>query len=825
MVGNEGDMLLRRIEISGFKSFGARTKVDVSSRIVGIVGPNGAGKSNVVDAVRWVLGEQSIKALRLKKSEEIIFAGTPKKSRASMAEVTIRLDNSDNKIPIELTEIELTRRLYRSGESEYLLNGRKTRLGQIELLLARSGFGTGSYSVVGQGMIDQILLANPAERKAMFDEASGIKAYELDRAQHLKKIEKSRSNLSSVEAILRELAPQQQAMRAQAELLQRRSEIRAQLTESRQHYLAQQALAQRERLAQVDRDMKADTKKLEAIRSQEKAVRTAITELEKKQSDAIRQISTNSKSLKRTEQLRDDTVRQLAQLQAEHSSLLGQVPDRRKEESQLKRELTAKTTQLEKITARLIKINQAIANYQAKISEYDDKLKKVHAEQSKVRSQILRNSKNRYLQHALGLTQLLSDHLSKKHVVDEQQLNLAVHKLARFLRLAIDLQPEELPAKLTRLQNSANRLMAHRDEVNEQQTAEIIRLRALELDQATIEAEMADIKEDLRSLADPKVSAEQDKLTDKIKQLQSKLDDYDSQLEQLRGSFVQTQETTGTADLAALNTKLQGIIVERVQLEAQLKDREADKKSLIAEEQQWLEQAKQWGIALSALPKQPRPTTLAAINRLEGELEAIAEIDPALLEEVAALDERVDYLNRQVADLAQAIVDTEAIISKLEKKIVHQFETRFRKINKQFAHYFGILFGGGDAQLSLVQGDGSEYGIEILVTPPNKRPGLLSSLSGGEKALSSIALLAAILSVNPSPFVILDEVDAALDEANSVKFGKIIQEISRFSQVLVITHNHQTMQVAGELMGVTAGPDGSSTILSVQLAVAEALSH
>ena len=178
-------MFLEKIQLNGFKSFAQPTELRFTKGITAVVGPNGSGKSNIADAIRWVLGEQSMKMIRGKKSEDVIFAGSDKKSRLGMAEVSLFLNNNDGQAPIDFSELFITRRFYRSGEGEYLLNGGKVRLSDIQLLLAQAGIGQRSYAVIGQGQIDQVIVATPSERKAFFDEATGVRQFQIKREQAL----------------------------------------------------------------------------------------------------------------------------------------------------------------------------------------------------------------------------------------------------------------------------------------------------------------------------------------------------------------------------------------------------------------------------------------------------------------------------------------------------------------------------------------------------------------------------------------------------------------------------------------------------------------
>src|SRR4029079_9174186 len=200
-------MYLKRLELQGFKSFAHKTVLDFDPGMTAVVGPNGSGKSNVADSLRWVMGEQSLKLLRGKKSEDVIFAGSDKKSKLSMAEVALTFDNKDRKIPVEYSEVVITRRLYRNGDSEYLMNNQRVRLLDVVEALMKSGFGATNYAVIGQGTIDQMILAGPAEIKNLGDEAARGKPYYIKREKTIRRLEQTEENLTRVSALISEIEP------------------------------------------------------------------------------------------------------------------------------------------------------------------------------------------------------------------------------------------------------------------------------------------------------------------------------------------------------------------------------------------------------------------------------------------------------------------------------------------------------------------------------------------------------------------------------------------------------------------------------------------
>ncbi|MBI5405373.1 MAG: AAA family ATPase, partial [Candidatus Kerfeldbacteria bacterium] len=222
-------MYLEKLDIQGFKSFAVKSNLEFRTGITAIVGPNGSGKSNVADAIRWVLGEQSLKTIRGKKAEDVIFAGSDKKTKLGAAEVSLYLNNEDGQAPIDFSEVVITRRVYRDGTGEYLINKRAVRLQDIQMLLAKSNFGQRTYSVIGQGMVDQILVTSPQERKHFFDEAAGVRQYQLKREQTVSKLDSTRDNLRQAEILMQEIEPRLRSLTRQVRRLERRAEVEKEL--------------------------------------------------------------------------------------------------------------------------------------------------------------------------------------------------------------------------------------------------------------------------------------------------------------------------------------------------------------------------------------------------------------------------------------------------------------------------------------------------------------------------------------------------------------------------------------------------------------------
>lgn len=807
---------LRSLEIAGFKSFAKRTKLEFGEGLVAIVGPNGSGKSNIVDAIKWVFGEQKTKSLRTEKSEELIYHGSDGKARASMAEVVLTLDNSSGKIPIELSEIEITRRLYRSGESNYLLNGKKVSLSSIHELLAKSGFGIGSYTVVGQGLIEKLILATGQERKQLFEEASGIKQFEIKQKQIKRKIEVTKNNLMQIGAMIDEYSPQHKNLAKQTELLEKRQQLTEALLELRTNYLSAEYL----------RASKQKTNLQDKIVSHEAGladVARQISSLEKGRSphrkrnsqDTVRRLSL---SLKVAEKKREKLDAQITQIKVEleqSNLLLVNNADH----------IDDLNNQIKDIKTKLNLHHTTQSSIQKKIDKYDSKLKEIDRKIA-VHTQLLdsatakldKTQKAEYLQHSLGLIDILQSAIETGKSKD--RLTIIFYKLRRMIRHSIADNSAELALKVTRVQNDISALLGEREKVTEQQTSQVIALRANELDEASLKGNFDKVNAQLKNIQ----KQNQPKQTKYLESLNLRLNNLQSQktllLEEISNTnqevakIASAQEDTDQSSYYAQHEKLTNrqtlLEQQQVSMDEQLRDTESLVGELQKLEQRWFVDSTFKALA------QPTRTDLNKIHSIEAELALLQDIDPTINTSYKELSAKLGYLTSQSKDLQKALTNLEAVLIDSQKEMQKQFKIGFNKINHHFGRSFGALFGGGQAGLELVdEHDG--YGIEIMVQLPNKRTQHLSSLSGGEKALASVALLSAILSANPSPFMVLDEVDAALDEVNTKKFAKLLSEMTKYAQVLVVTHNHDTMEMADELLGVTTSGNNESHIIRVQL--------
>lgn len=874
-------MYLEKLEIQGFKSFAHKNVLffpGISGKdkrgITAVVGPNGSGKSNVADAVRWSLGEQSMKTLRGKKSEDVIFSGSDKKGQLGMAEVSLHFNNEDRQAPIDYSQVVLTRRLYRNGDSEYLLNNSRVRLFDIQMLLAKASFGQKTYSVIGQGMVEGFLNTSLSERKEFFDEATGVKQYQIKRDDALNKLRVSHENFLQAEMLVAEIEPRMKSLTRQVARLRKRDELEKELDVVRRDYYSYTW----NDLTTAYKKANEDYLVLEKEKnSKEKRVDLLESELEafKKESFRGGDFERLQGELGAVQGRRNVIARDLARIEAQIEIKL---------EADGHFDLAFMHNKKEEIKASIQEADNEIASLSERIETEKSSQTMVLKERQQIEEKIqILNKQMRGLGRFVEETtpDLHTSLLEISQQIDEMEKtdNLELirkmmielkHRIAKAIKATKEngkqeLKPNEEWSRLYELMESLNkereefvRLQGEKQMVVNQL---LERSRLLKEKISDLKKEEQGIETKIRQYSGLSSTAE---LEESKKKLVLSLTKEDSEIIKLKESLSnlnQAEETkrqklfslqkelqSGQSEINALAGRLQTLKIEATRYETRLEDLETEIRAEIG--------------TLAEIKKHPLPESLnvsaskETIRHLKKQLETIGGIDPSVETEYSKTKERYDFLTGQILDLKEAVHSLEKIIKELDIVIREKFDKEFKEIARKFEEYFKILFNGGTARISKVmeaemtesvENEGNAdpkaeedklkkikflqkhnssglAGIEIKATPPGKRINSVAMLSGGERALTSIALICAIISTNPSPFVVLDEVDAALDEANSERLAKILDELSHKTQFIVITHNRASMRKANILYGVTMGDDGVSKLLSVKLdeAVAKA---
>lgn len=762
-------MFLRKVEISGFKSFAQKTVLEFASGddtkddgkrfpITAVVGPNGSGKSNVADAIRWAMGEQSMKNLRGKKSEDIIFAGSGKKERLGSAWASLYFDNHDKRIPLEFSEVVITRKLFRSGESEYLINGSKVRLLDVIDLLAKAGVGKESYCVINQGMSDATLNATPAERRTVLEDAAGVKHFQIKKERSIKKLDSTRENLGRVGDLLKEIEPHLKMLKRQAEKAQKGKEVSDRLKERQTKlysFLWHSFLEEKNNVLGEKGDFGA--KMMNVQRDADKI------------NDEISKYSKEVQNLDKQEEL-----------EKKKQELFGEL-------NRLEKELVITEGRIV-IESEKNRSQKIIESIPVDLDYVKEKLSKIRKDQDELIGRIQNAEKLEDLQ----------DIKEFARAIDQELFELY----------------EEVGKGEVAKDNSG---MIQANEESEE------KIKALEDDKVRIEKMIGGFK------------AEIGNINKGIEQEREAGREARQKFFELEREFNRKQE-----ELGKLKDQFNEYKIKQARIEVREEDLTNEIKNEMKIDASELEFDGE-NVSRDELEKE--------IYRLKVQWEQIGGIDPLIVDEYDETKKRFEFLTQESIDLEEAMKSLREVVKEMDQKINEVFKDAFEKINEEFSKYFKIIFGGGQAKLikskievrkskikdesenkELSEGENEEIeeseiseetkeelGVDISACPPGKRINNLSMLSGGERSLTSLALLFAIISYNPPPFAILDEVEAALDEANSKRFGRIIQELSDNTQFITITHNRETMRQASLLYGVTMGEDGISKLLSVRL--------
>ena len=753
-------MYLKKLEISGFKSFANKTVLNFPQGITAVVGPNGSGKSNVADAVKWVLGEQSMKSLRGKKSEDVIFTGSDKKSKMSAAAVSLYFDNSDKKMPLDYEEVVLTRKLFRNGDSEYLINKSKVRLIDIVELLAKSGVSQRGYCVINQGMADSILVATPAERMVIFEEATGVRKFQIKKQQTISKLESTGRNLQRVRDLLNEIEPHLNFLKRQANKAQKRNSVEKELKDE-----------QEKLFSNIWNELNKNNKK---YRYEKEEAEKFVSRLSKEIEEIKNKLSQNKDNSENYQERFDNLQKETAflqeiinDLQKNLSILEGRI--------QIENERKEKIENPEFVPINLGYVKEKISNIISMYNKFFDSIEKL-ADLEKIeliKKEGINVRKN---------IEALSEEIKEGRVNQkDMKIKFDDSSLKKF-----ESEKEEILAKIRRQNKNYEKAKNNIYSLNNEEQEK--RKSFFELEKSL------QIKQD-----------ELNKFKDNLNQVNIELAKFEVRKEDL------INEIKDEFDDAELLNKIQsGVIIKNTSEENSNND-------YFNKEELRLK-----------------------IRRLKIQLEQIGGIDPLIVEEYEETKNRFEFLSAQSNDLEQASEKLKTVIGELDQKVEEIFKSSFKKINEEFGKYFKIIFGGGKANLSVKysvkreEKDENENndgmgkfekekneqkiaGIEINAFPPGKKISSLNMLSGGERALTSIAVLFAIISNNPPPFSVLDEIDAALDESNSEKIAEISNEVASKTQFIVITHNREMMKHAKVLYGVTMQDDGVSKIISLEL--------
>lgn len=969
-------MNLKKIEAYGFKSFSDKLEMEFEHEVTGVVGPNGCGKSNVVDAIRWVLGEQSAKALRGKSMQDLIFNGTEKRKSMSYCEVSMFLDNKSRLFPIDMDDISVSRKLYRSNESEYYLNKNLVRLKDITDLLQDAGLGREGYSIIGQGRMDAILNAKPDERRAIFEEALGISKFRSRKVDTERKLAKTRDNMARLYDIISELERQLNPLKKQAAdatkylALQKDlryheintyiysydnasdrknavkeviSDVEGKLATATESYneafekyeklfgqmtdidslisgLRNQQLQLSIKLERQTGEARLLNEKVNNLRNNNSASEEAIAQLR----DAIEQNKRKSEDTSITLQSQRLELEVLSRTATSlndkfydcSNKLVGyneQLERAQKQVMSILDQLSTQKSQLASLTSERGSCNNRINNIDRDVNEIDSRIKAMASEQGKdivallesnidkITAEKMANDVDKYLSNINGiLSRVYLDEQLKSKV--SSMIGDLSEKSKKQLRAESSFEQENWQQNLILLSALSERFskygaiydnqMVNKNKLLAERESLETKLKAIEGNIKVLNETIDYLNEKRESASDQvyeyqqsynevkgeKEAVQEEITTNKLKiaGLNSNISSNDAiinsckqgivringdiatrahQIEQnkliIEQLYEQIAKCGGNSEdtelLNAINERLSNAGTLKGDLQKQFTEADRDRQFYSAEVAQLTERKTKEEYNLMRIDDdinalQERILTeyevtyssamrekdenydfeqgKDAIVKLRTSIARLGYININAVADYEETQKRYDDINGQMDDMKKAEADLTNILKELTREIVIRFNDGFEIINLNFGQVFKELFAGGHARLTIDKDEEKselEYGIEIEAQPPGKKLQNISLLSGGERTLTAAAVLFAILKLRPMPFCVLDEIEAALDDANAERIANYIKKFSCDTQFIVITHKKPTMEACDVLYGVTMEEKGVSKVVSVQL--------
>lgn len=710
-----------------------------------------AHNSNIAESFRFALGEQSMKSLRGKRGEDLIYNGVGVGAKSNRASVKITLDNSDRILNIDYNEVVIERIVHRDGTNEYFINGSRVRLRDIMELVAHAHIGSSGHHIISQGEADRILNATIKERRVMIEEALGLKVYQFKKQESEKKLEKTEENMRSVESLRKEIAPHISFLKKQVEKVAKAEHMRGELRTLCLEYFKRESLYIAHMREQISREREMPEKKKK--------------ELEEKLQNLKKELTISSKT--------DGQSRAVVSLEERMHTVRDERSGAERELGRLEGMISAWQTHLRKEQERTAAQKQRTISF----SHVEEFVHKLDAEIAHATERQTLEGIQAALSRVRGIMQKFLEHESEgeteKAAPDTKDYDRHVE------------EKKQVEAKITELEKEG---------------------RALDLEYRMMREEMEKEKEAGRE-AEREMFAlmrEQQVLHAELMQIRAKEEQCEREEKEFKNDLGEAAVVVGRELVNYTN-----FVITVADAHTEDRDRQRERRRSIER-------------------------TRVRLEEMGGGAGAEVERE---YDEILARD---TFLAKELGDLRQSAQSLRELITDLDARLDQEFKSGVLKINEQFQNYFSLMFGGGNASLSVVrekkrrrlqlvlageeesnemipeEEEGAE-GMAIEVSLPRKRISNLDMLSGGERALTSIALIFAISQVNPPPFLILDETDAALDEANSRKYGDMIENLAAHSQLILITHNRETMSRAGILYGVTMGGDGVSQLLSVRL--------
>ncbi len=804
-------MRLKHISLSGFKSFVDPTRIPFPSDMSAVVGPNGCGKSNIIDAVRWVLGEGSAKNLRGDSMSDVIFNGSVARPASSRASVELVFDNSSGRLGGEYSsyaEISVKRQVDHEGLSSYYLNGSSCRRKDITDIFLGTGLGPRSYAVIEQEMATKLISSKPEELRSHIEEVAGISVYKERRKETESRIRKTKENLDRVNDLKNEIDRNLLKLKQQIKSAEKYDFAKQNLKKFRSLKLASNWLVSSEKVKEMELNEKRQEIEIQKKISEKEKINTRIEEARNNQSNLLLQI----------EKMQESFYSSGAEISKSEQELIS-----------LEERVVSTNNEIESIDKKIISLNSNINFEKNAIDKIRTSLEG--------EANSLEEAKNDFerLQISSSPEEFLDKLLS-----DIGSLIVKIKNLSEGNNFENELR--EVLSDSANIQSGLSRYKAEfknisaaekgaLNEKREKYTRAIQEVANKNLEISKLEGAIHSKQKEIETFQNKTKELSQSReslmgpineIKEEIKPLLDKRSGNQNELTSLRNNFERTNEEIRTLE-KNLNTE-----------EIKIEELKSLSNSSVVEKQKFITEAEilqkqiqsEYGELQTVLDKLQPEFNLAfienEIERFNKQIESIGPINLAAKEEFKIEEERNQEIQNQLNELNKAIDTLQSAIKKIDQESRTKFQDTLDSVNAEIAKLFPKLFGGGHAKLELIGEDVLESGVVLKAMPPGKKNVSVSQLSGGEKAMSAIAMVFSFFSLNPSPFCILDEIDAPLDDLNTFRYISMVEEMSKKIQFIYITHNKISMEKSKHLMGITMEEAGVSRLVSVD--VEEALS-
>tara|TARA_B100001057_G_scaffold449961_1_gene491624 strand:- start:186 stop:2582 length:2397 start_codon:yes stop_codon:yes gene_type:complete len=796
-------MEFKKIQLNGFKSFADRTNFLIEDGLTGIVGPNGCGKSNIVESLRWVMGETSAKSMRGSGMEDVIFSGTSNKTSKNIAEVSVSIINQNNDGPVqfrELNEINVRRKIEKDKGSKFYINDKEVRARDAQMFFADLSTGAHSPSMISQGRIGALVTAKPTDRRAILEEAAGISGLHVRRHEAELRLSAAENNLKRADELRRQQEKQLANLQKQAEEATKYKNISDEIKkiEAGLYYL---------KLIEIDKEIRIENEINTEAEGEVSGYNTKISDLEsliKSETDKITPLrEKNIENLSKIQRLNlelqnldeennrvQDEIKNIKKsLQTFDDDInreKGIVIDANSNEKRLKEEkndlieIDSKYYETEK------KSNEDLSLAKNKLSLEIDKVKElIKTQQSDEAINVLENCKLIIEEYADTYSK--NQNIKKDSIKRNERIKIIEKEIESWKNLLSN--SEKMITELTERKNKLDSQLEKLD------------------NQPKLQAEKkGQISENLRISEEEKYENESiiNSTDEKIENLRIQLNEIQEQSIQIR-----ERKASSGATIEGLK-KRKYDLVDRIVSELNLS------------EENILENSNLFGT--EELPDAVNQEDL--LDKKKQEREKLGSVNLKADEETNKYETEIKKMEQDRSDLVSAIIKLKDSINELNQKGGERLIEAFEKVNRKFNEVYTKLFNGGNAKLELVDSeDPLEAGLEMLVSPPGKRLQSITLLSGGEQALTALSLIFAVFLTNPSPICVLDEVDAPLDDANVTRFCSLLEELTKITNTkfIIVTHHALTMSKMNRLYGVTMPEKGISQLVAVDLQKAESM--